>query len=279
MTLTERNTGPLLIATLIYDPWADQKSTGKIYKLLKIILVLSRLKVTFSSNRTILSSKMDRHYIQSYIYSCLSDKGDTHFHTGNHFRHFSFAPPFPSGDLVPGTVKDIIISSPDDDMISKLKEAVNERGEIWFGQERAGIENIKTYHLKVPEVFQTGSPIVLYKNNRENIYYSLRNGDSLSQILKRMKENIVKRYKDFTGDRDFEFNRTLFDNIVFQKEVATPVTKGNSTFTIIGTTYYRMERLRISNRESDMYRYMLESGLGEKTSFGFGLLNPVRRGN
>lgn len=241
------------------------------------MFILSRLRITVTSKGLIPEIEMDRHHIQSFIYSCLSDLGDTHLHAGNHFRHFSFGIPYPSGDLYNGKEKNFIISSPDTNIIKKLKEAFEQRNEIWFGKSRATIEAVKLYDFNVPNVFQTGSPIVLYKNNRKNSYYSLKNGDPLSKLMIRMKENAVKRYKDFSRDTDFEFNRPLFDNIVFQREVVVPITKGGSIFSIVGTTYYRLERLRFSRSEYNLYRYILDAGLGEKTSFGFGLLNPIKR--
>ncbi|MHB1506460.1 MAG: CRISPR-associated endoribonuclease Cas6 [Cuniculiplasma sp.] len=239
---------------------------------------MSRLRISFTTTSLIKYIDLDKHFFQSYVYSCLSDKGDTHLHTGNHFRHFSFGNPYPSGDLNPGSIKNILISSPDDDIIKKLQDAMEQRGEIWFGKNRVEILDVKKYNMGIHRAFQTGSPIVLYKNNRNNIYYSLRNGDTLSQLLIRMKENSVKRFRDFSGDNGFELNRPLFDLVQFQREVSTPIQKGNSKFSIIGTTYYRLERVRINSLETEFYRYLMDGGLGEKTSFGFGFLNPVKEG-
>ncbi|MEN4018457.1 MAG: CRISPR-associated endoribonuclease Cas6 [Methanobacterium sp.] len=48
--------------------------------------------------------------------------------------------------------------------------------------------------------FITSTPIVLFENNRDNKYYSLKNNGDFSFFLERVKENALKKYNAYYGE-------------------------------------------------------------------------------
>ena len=70
--------------------------------------------------------------------------------------------------------------------------------------------------------------------------------------------------------------KTIFDKIIFGREVVVPLKKGKNKFLIIGTTWKRLEKFKYNRDERKLYRFIMDCGLGEKNSLGFGFLNPVR---
>ena len=45
---------------------------------------------------------------------------------------------------------------------------------------------------------------------------------------------------------------------------------------IIGSVWYLLEKFEISEEMRRFYWFLMECGLGEKNSMGFGFVNPVR---
>jgi len=239
---------------------------------------LSRLVITLSSPVALSDELFGKHMFQSAIYSVLQDASMGDIHLGNRFRYFTFSDFFPSGPINPHKVKKILISSPSDEFIDRLKDTMEKKKFIYLGGNPLNIDDIKKVSFRSsPMVFTTGSPVVLYKDNRTNTYFSLRRGDSLAFFLMRIRENAVKRYKQFTGDNDFDLSHPVFDTATFNREVAVKIRKGKKNFLIIGTAWYSMERFLRRRSEEEFYRFLLDAGIGEKPSLGFGFLNPVRR--
>lgn len=240
---------------------------------------MPRLVLRLTSSQAVSQENFDKHYFQSMIYSRLQDIGINDIHEGTKFRYFTFSDFFPSGPLNSGDRKTVIVSSPSSEFIKSLRESLERYHEVYLGNATLSLEEISTIDFAVsPSAFITGSPIVLYKDNRQNLYFSMRRGDSLAFFMMRIKENAVKRYRQYSGDSDFDLPHPLFDTAVFNREVAVRVSKGRSAFIIIGSAWYKLERFRRQRRDEKFYRFLMDAGLGEKPSLGFGFLNPVRGG-
>jgi CRISPR-associated endoribonuclease Cas6 len=99
---------------------------------------------------------------------------------------------------------------------------------------------MKKVNVTLKNPFISGSPIVLYKDNRTNLYHSFRRDGDLDFFLRRLKENAVKKYEAFYGE-EAEFAESLFDRLRFNKEVAVKNVKEGKEFILIGVcgTYWR----------------------------------------
>lgn len=238
---------------------------------------MPRLLLKFTSPKGVSSENFDKHYFQSLIYSRLQDIGIGHIHDGTKFRFFTFSDFFPSGPMKPGEQKSIIVSSPSIEFIKSLHEAMERSDEVYLGNAILLLKETSMVEFSSsPAAFITGSPVVLYKDNRQNLYFSMKRGDSLAFFMLRIKENAVKRYRQFSGNKNFELPHPLFDSAVFNREVAVRVSKGKNKFIIIGSAWYKLERFRKLRRDEQFYRFLLDAGLGEKSSLGFGFLNPLK---
>ena len=239
---------------------------------------MARLLLTLTSPQGINDEAcFDKHYFQSAIYSALTAQGITDLHEGNGFRYFTFSDFFPSGSMKRGESKRIIISSPDAGFIGNLAKGFVERPVLYLGNETLEIESLKTYNLsRVSRSFVSGSPVVLYADSRANRYFSLRDGGDISFFLRRVLENAVKKYEQYTGKPAPQLYGPLFDIIRFKKEVSVRILAMRKEFYIIGSVW---DLLSVDGRrrlDFGFYRFIMDAGIGEKNSLGFGFLNPLR---
>ena len=67
----------------------------------------------------------------------------------------------------------------------------------------------------------------------------------------------------------------IFDRLKFKKEVAVTLRMDNTEFIMIGTVWRSLEKFNINRENGDFYRFIMDCGLGEKNSMGFGFINPI----
>jgi CRISPR-associated endoribonuclease Cas6 len=93
--------------------------------------------------------------------------------------------------------------------------------------------------------------------------------------LNRLKENALKKYRAYYNE-DLEFEENIFDRMVFRKEVAVNIYKKGTRFVIIGSVWKMLEKFEIKPEYRKFYNFIMDCGLGEKNSLGFGFINPVK---
>ena len=93
--------------------------------------------------------------------------------------------------------------------------------------------------------------------------------------MNRLKDNALKKYNIYYND-DFDFEGEIFDNLEFKKEVAVRNFKGGKEFIVIGNVWSLLEKKEIKKEEKKFYSFIMECGLGEKNSMGFGFINPLK---
>ena len=217
----------------------------------------------------------NNYYFLSALYSLMGEIGLTDVHRGNKFRYFTFSDFFPYGDAKKGDIKRIIVSSPDKRTVESISKEISSRGYIYLGEKRLSVSSSKFFEIReLVNEFITGSPVVIYKDNRKGLFFSLSNGDPLSFFLERIKENAVKKYKQFKTIEDFQLEGFIFDSLNFKKEVRVQIKKMGKEFYFVGTMWNSMKKLRIKSEYRDFYRFIMDAGIGEKNSMGFGFLNP-----
>lgn len=136
------------------------------------------------------------------------------------------------------------------------------------------VESIKIINPKKVNKFISSTPIVLFEDNSKNQYYSFKQNPDFDFFFNRLKDNAVKKYYAYTG-KEFILEENLFNSFEFNKEVSVRVKKNNNTFIIIGSLWKSLEA-DINKENKGFYKFLLDTGLGEKNSLGFGMLNDVR---
>jgi CRISPR-associated endoribonuclease Cas6 len=71
----------------------------------------------------------------------------------------------------------------------------------------------------------------------------------------------------------YDFDGNLFDSFQFDREVAVRVKKTNKMFLVIGSLWKNLEKFNMDDK--NFYNFIMDCGLGEKNSLGFGMINTV----
>lgn len=190
------------------------------------------------------------------------------------FKFFSFSNIFPVSDFKKDESKNLIISSPNQNLIRALYSQLNELENFYLNKFNMGIENIKVINPKNYDKFISSTPVVLFEDNTKNQYYSFNNKPDFNFFFERLKDNAVKKYNAFSG-LDFTLENDLFESFEFGREVSVRVTKDGNTFIVIGSLWKNLEA-NINKENRNFYRFLLDVGLGEKNSLGFGMINDRR---
>lgn len=166
----------------------------------------------------------------------------------------------------------MIISSPKPGFIRTLASSLETKNHFYLGKLRLKRVSSKPFKPTLKRRFITSTPIVLYDDNRKNHYYSLKNTNDFSFFMERLKDNSLKKYNAYY-DLDYYFDGNLFDSFHYDKEVAVRVKKADNMFIIIGTLWKNLEKFNMDDKR--FYRFLMDCGLGEKNSLGFGMINSV----
>lgn len=54
------------------------------------------------------------------------------------------------------------------------------------------------------------------------------------------------------------------------------IAKKGREFLVVGTTWKLLEKIKIRKEERKFYKFIMDCGLGEKNSLGFGFINPIK---
>ena len=241
----------------------------------KIFFIKMRLLLTFSPTSEFSYDCIDKHTIQGLIYSLLGDSEYGAYHDLKRFKFFTFSDIFPIGDFTIAENKNLLISSPDPRFIRSIEDGLKGRDTLKLGNYSVWIKGYRIINLGLMNRFISASPIVLYKDNKSNLYFSFERDKNLDFFLERLKENAIKKYNAFYST-DFTLKENIFDRLKFRKEVAVKLRKKNEEFIIIGSVWKLLEKFKISGENRKFYRFIMDSGLGEKNSLGFGFINPMR---
>ena len=260
---------------------------------------------------------------QSFIYNTLRN---THYHYLHDFvkyknqeknseikrsSPFCFSNLFPYGDMRRGSIKNIIISSPDEDLIFTLyKKIIQTTSIINLGKSAFKISNTKVFRLKLNGFkFTTLTPVIIripeyrYKNYDLDLkhpykYIFWRKEYPLEMFFQQLETNLQKKYHRF-------YNNTitikLFNLATFmlKKQVSHKVSINGKEQILIGTmwdfwfddldynsdvvdftdtTNHDDNKMNQNNKTKQSYNilnFFIESGFGERNSLGYGFINPL----
>lgn len=231
-----------------------------------------RVLLKFVSKKFMPYSQVNRHTVQGFIYSLLQDTEFSDMHNRSGFKFFTYSNIFPINDFFPGKEKNLIISSPNRKLIETIADRAKSMKYAYLSDAPLMIKEVRVFSVKPTGKFITATPVVVQKS--PGIYLSFEQGDSIRLFMDRIKDNAVKKYNAFY-DEDLVFEDDLFDLLQFQKEVAVIVKRDDEEFRIIGSLWSLLQK-RIPRGMGKFYQFILDCGLGEKNSLGFGFLNVVK---
>lgn len=168
----------------------------------------------------------------------------------------------------------MIISSPNVEFIKTLYNQLNNLETFYLNKFKMEVIEIKIINPKIFYKFISSTPIVLFEDNSRNQYYSFKKKPDFNFFFSRLKDNAIKKYNAYTGF-DFNLENDLFESFEFNREVSVRLVKNGNAFVIIGSLWKNLE-VTITNKNKNFYKFLLDVGLGEKNSLGFGMLNDRR---
>ncbi|MEX2680370.1 MAG: CRISPR-associated endoribonuclease Cas6 [Candidatus Sigynarchaeota archaeon] len=235
-----------------------------------------RLVVTLEPAQSAAGGLVTKHAVQGFIYSALRATPYDVIHDKRQFKFFCFSDLFPIGDFVAGEPKTLVVSSPDAAFINLLRDALEQNPGTHLGGVQVRVAGIKVARPPLSSQFITGSPVVVYKDNKANMYFSFQKDKDMAFFLQRVKENALKKFNAFY-EGELAFEGELFDRLVFRREVAVHDAKDGTPFIMIGSTWSLLAKDFMPPYLRKFYAFLMDCGLGEKNSLGFGFLNPVRQ--
>ncbi len=215
------------------------------------------------------SSRPNKHAIQGLIYKSLQGTNLSDLHDRKHAKSFTFSDWF----FVNGGAT-FHLSSSDAELIDTVLSYYSERIGLEFLDYT--LEWVQKYEVKKTRILRTGSPIVLA--DKEDKYLSFKRKTlDLTRFDQLIREKAILRYREYTGDATFTLKQPLFEELELRREVPVPVKIGGKKFLVIGSTWNKLV-LRKDLNFRDFYAWLMEEGIGEKRSLGFGYLQPFRVG-
>ncbi|MCP8321989.1 MAG: CRISPR-associated endoribonuclease Cas6, partial [archaeon] len=151
------------------------------------------------------------HHLQGLIYDLIKDSEYSYLHDKKGYKFFCFSNIFPAMDLKKGDKRTLIVSSPDDLFVKRLREAFlkNKRNnkKVKVGRMNFAIDNISLLKSRLDGRDQnliTGTPIVVRMQkdrckeygitlDKDYDYVYWRKEYPLTAFIKQIEDNLIKK--------------------------------------------------------------------------------------
>lgn len=230
-----------------------------------------RLIVEFENPMNVNPYSISKFEIQGFIYHLLKSSRYNFLHDIGGFKFFCFSNIFKNKNKYK-----LIISSVENKLIRTLYHRLKTIDTFRLGETLFTITDFKT--LQTPRrfnYFTTATPILLFRNQTmSNHCYSFKKDNiDYNWFFERLKQNALKKYNAYY-DEDYYLNGPLFTSFEYKKEVAMNYKRKSHKFVFVGSLWSRL----FADFDKDnhrFYRFLYDTGLGEKNSLGYGFLNNV----
>ena len=200
---------------------------------------MMRIMLTFATKNQNPNWRINKHAIQGLIYRFFRKAKFSHLHDLKTPKHFSFSDIYPSkrNDL---NLISFTIASPNDSLIQEIYEIIKrEKYELEFRDYK--LKDVIIKKKSFVRHLRTGSPVVLVEDSDKSIYYSFKRKTlNLMKFDELIKMSAIKRYQKYTGDKEFNFEGSIFKELEFRKEVVVPVNISGRKFIVIGSTWHKL---------------------------------------
>lgn len=234
---------------------------------------------------------MYHHKLQGYIYGLLRDTGFEMLHDKEGYKFFSFSNLFPIKDMEEGDILNLIIASPNKDLIASLEGAFQQfaaaQKRMNVGEMSFEVRNWKRLETKLPRGalrVLTATPVIIripernYERygipaeERKSRYVYWRPKYSFEAFLKQLSENLIKKFNEFYGIS--VKNHDLFEQFVFRRATATKVIIDGREYVMVGSMWEFIWSY-MDEIQRRVIEFGLDAGFGERSSLGFGFVNIV----
>lgn len=227
------------------------------------------------------------HKLQGLMYGLLKGSAYQDLHNKPTYKFFCFSNIFPSTDMQNGEQRNLLISSPDNQLIQVFKDRLSflrkAKKQVHIGEMNFILKSISLLNPRVRGLctLTTGTPIIIriprinyfkygIKPPRDYPYVYWRSHYPFNAFLRQLEDNLIKKYNEFYSVSVQYF--PLFEEAIFRKQVCNHMIIKESKIRVFGTLWQFKFRY-LSEKKSRIVQFGLDSGFGEMNSLGFGLMN------
>ena len=239
-----------------------------------------RLKITLKSKKNRLKIPFNyNHIVSAIIYNKIYDlEFAQKLHSSNSYKFYTFSNihihkfrQLKDGFLSQNGTIDFLISSPDDYLIKTLVEGFLEDQTVNFIGEDLLVQKIEL--LPVPEFkekvkVKTLSPIIA--RTKKEVDGELKTWDlapSEEQFYRNLENNLINKYKEFNELEETDKKIKISSEMRHVKSKRIAIDKGEEQ------TFHRAFLMDlVLEGDLDLIKFAYDSGLGEKSGFGFGMV-------
>lgn len=232
---------------------------------------------------------LDYHKLQGFVYRMFQEGGYPGIHDKEGYKYFCFSNLFPYGDMREGDLRSFIVSSPSTQLIDALADQISARTEsrVHIGDCSFSIQSWRRLKVPLPAPpvrIACATPIILRipernydrydvpEDERKPRYVYWRPSVSFDAFVKQLSENLVKKYNGFYGTEVAADN--LFEQFFFKKPVHTRIIIGGRSYGV-AASLWEFSWSYMNPLQKKIVGFGLDTGFGERNSFGFGFVNLV----
>jgi len=239
-----------------------------------------RLKVVFGNGGEYIIPWSYNYFLASLIYHLLEKYNPKYSflihsrgwgYRNKRFKLFTFSPLFPKKiflkkeHLIMIGPLTFILSSPDSVFIEIMENAFRREKVLRFLKYRLPVLKTKVFEVEDIErelMVKTLSPLVVSKRKkRGDKIYSIYLSPDSELFEKRLKEIILEKFECFTGEKPLETDIDI-----------KCLSSSSKLFSIKNIKVKGYKGVFLIKSDVEIMRFLIDSGLGEKTSMGFGMV-------
>lgn len=227
-----------------------------------------RLLIKFKPLRYQHRQSISNFEVQGLIYHLIKNTRYDYLHEVTGFKFFCFSNVFTINGL-----NHLIISSPISNLIKTLYYRLKTLDTFKLGRYEYIVKSLHKINEYIPnKYFKNSTPILLFHNQtRSNHCYSFKNDNlDYNWFFNRLKDNALKKYNAFYDD-EYSMENDLFNSYRFKKEVAIHSRKNKQELIFIGSLWEQL-KVTLNKDNFHFYKFLFDTGLGEKNSAGFGMI-------
>jgi len=226
--------------------------------------------------------------IQAFIYKLIKGSAFDYIHSKVGYKFFCFSNIFPLGNIHAGELKKLLISSPSSHFIKYLYNRLRQFSKneyVRIGDMYFYVDSIRVFKVRIPSsdfMILTSTPVIIriprkyfelygIKVDKPWVYWRMEYG--LKSFMNMTRLNLFKKYSEFYGEAPPTTD--IYQQIKYVKSVAVYTNIDGTKVQFIGSLW-RFRYTYIDNEVRRILEFILDTGLGERNSLGFGFLNIIK---
>jgi CRISPR-associated endoribonuclease Cas6 len=231
------------------------------------------------------------HKLQGFFYKLLIGTKFENLHDKKGYKFFCFSNIFPISNFKEGDERNLILSSPSKifilNMMEKLNEIIKFNKIINIGEMQFRIKGLSPLNIRINKNLKiiSATPIIIRipeknyekynipENFRKKRYVYWRPQYSFDAFIKQLEENLIKKYNEFYRT-NIKIER-IFEIFKFKKSIVNHVIINGKEQKLIGSIW-EFYFTYVDKQQKKILKFGMDSGFGERNSFGFGFMNIIR---